>query len=114
MAAYWEIATHSAYDMFSKYKYLFVNLFFSHLGFWSGNFILIVPFPGHCLLVPFLKIFVLCMHFITIKHIPIFFMSLFHYQIPFLLGKYILSKFIPLQTNNIVKLAVKIHISLAR
>ena len=25
---------------------------FSHFGFWSGNFFLIAPFPGHCLLVP--------------------------------------------------------------
>ena len=31
----------------------FVSLVFSHLGFWSGNFFLIVPFPNHCLLVPF-------------------------------------------------------------
>ena len=31
MAAYWEIATHSANDMFSKYKYQIVNLvFFPH------------------------------------------------------------------------------------
>ena len=28
MAAYWEIAAYSTYDMFSKYKYLIVNLFF--------------------------------------------------------------------------------------
>ena len=26
---------------------------FSRLGFWSGNFFLIVHFPDHCLLVPF-------------------------------------------------------------
>ena len=52
VAAYWEIAAHSAYDMFSKYKYQVVNLVFSHLGFWSGNFFLIAPFPDHCLLVP--------------------------------------------------------------
>ena len=26
MAAYWEIAAHSAYDMFSEYKYLIVSL----------------------------------------------------------------------------------------
>ena len=40
MAAYLETAAHSAYDMFSKYKYLgvIVNLVFSHPGFWSGNF----------------------------------------------------------------------------
>ena len=25
MTAYWEIAAHSAYDMFSKYKYLIAN-----------------------------------------------------------------------------------------
>ena len=29
--------------------------FFSHLGFWSGNFFLIAPFPDLCLLVPFCK-----------------------------------------------------------
>ena len=34
-------AAYSAYDMFSWYKYLIVNLFFSHLGFWSGNLFLI-------------------------------------------------------------------------
>ena len=28
MAAYWEIAAHSAYDVFDKYKYLIVNLIF--------------------------------------------------------------------------------------
>ena len=32
-------------------KYLIVS-FFSHLGFWSGNLFLIVPFPDLCLLVP--------------------------------------------------------------
>ena len=32
-----KIAAHSAYDMFSWYKYLIVNLVFSHLGFWSGE-----------------------------------------------------------------------------
>ena len=35
------------------YKYLIVYLFFSHLGFWSGNLFLIAPFPDLCLLVPF-------------------------------------------------------------
>ena len=34
--------------MFSRY--LIVNLVFSHLGFWGGNFFLIAPFPDHCLL----------------------------------------------------------------
>ena len=53
MAAYWQIAAHSAYDMFSKYKYLIVNLVFSPPRFWSGNFFLTVPFPDHYLLVPF-------------------------------------------------------------
>ena len=37
----------------SWYKYLIVSLFFSHLGFWSGNLFLIAPFPDLCLLVPF-------------------------------------------------------------
>ena len=53
VAAYLEIAAHSACDMFIKYKYLFVNLGFSNLGFWRGNFFLIAPFPEYCLLVPF-------------------------------------------------------------
>ena len=48
-----KIAAHSAYEMFSWYKYLIVSLFFSHLGFWSGNLFLIAPFPDLCLLVPF-------------------------------------------------------------
>ena len=39
--------------MFSWYKYLIVGLFFSRLGFWSGNLFLIAPFPDLCLLVPF-------------------------------------------------------------
>ena len=39
--------------MFSWYKYLIVNLVFSHLGFWSGNLFLISPFPDLCLLVSF-------------------------------------------------------------
>ena len=49
----WKIAAHSAYDMFYGIKYLIVNLFFSHLGFWSGNLFLIASFPDLCLLVPF-------------------------------------------------------------
>ena len=39
--------------MFLWYKYLIVNLDFSHLGFWSGNLFLIAPFPDLCLLVLF-------------------------------------------------------------
>ena len=42
-----DIAAHSAYDKFSKYKYLSVNLVFSLLGFWGGNFFLVAPFPDH-------------------------------------------------------------------
>ena len=56
MATYWEKAAHSAYDMFSWYKYLIVNLVFTHLGFWSGNLFLIAPFPDRCLLVPSYKV----------------------------------------------------------
>ena len=48
-----KIAAHSAYDMFSWYKYLIVSLVFSHLGFWSGNLFLIAPFPDLYLLVLF-------------------------------------------------------------
>ena len=55
MATYWdwENSCDSAYDMLSWYKYLIVNLVFSHLGFWIGNLFLIAPFPDVCLLVPF-------------------------------------------------------------
>ena len=54
MAAFHEIAAHSAYDMFSKHKNLIiVNLIFPHIVFWSRNFFLIAPFPDRCLLVPF-------------------------------------------------------------
>ena len=37
MAAYWEIAVHSAYDMFSKYKYLIVYLFIPTSVFGVGT-----------------------------------------------------------------------------
>ena len=50
-----KIAAHSACDMFHGIKYLIVSLFFSQLGFWSGNLFLIAPFPDLCLLVPFSK-----------------------------------------------------------
>ena len=36
VVAYWEIAAHSAYDMFSKYKYLIVNLAFPTSDFGVG------------------------------------------------------------------------------
>ena len=45
-----KMATHSAVNMFSQYKYPIVNLVFSHLGFWNRNFFLTAPFPVHCLL----------------------------------------------------------------
>ena len=35
-----KIAAHSAYDMFSWYKYLIVNLVFPTSAFWSGNLFL--------------------------------------------------------------------------
>ena len=52
------IAAHSAYEMFSwyKYMYLIVSFFFRlgfRLGFLSGNLFLIAPFPDRCLHVPF-------------------------------------------------------------
>ena len=54
MAAYWGIAAHSAYYMFSWYKNLSVILvFFPPLNLWSGNCFLTAPFPDHCLFVPF-------------------------------------------------------------
>ena len=48
-----KIAAHSAYEMFSWYRYLIVSLFFPTSGFWSGKLLLIAPFPDLCLLVPF-------------------------------------------------------------
>ena len=36
MAAYWDIAAHSAYDMFFQYKYLLVNLVFHTSVFGVG------------------------------------------------------------------------------
>ena len=53
MATYWENSCSFGLRYVSWYKYLIVNLFFSHLGFWSGNLFLIAPFPDLCLLVPF-------------------------------------------------------------
>ena len=52
-----KIAAHSAYDMFSWYKCLIVNLVLSHLGFWSGNLFRIALFPDLCLLVPLFKLY---------------------------------------------------------
>ena len=51
-----KMAANSAYYMFSEYKYLIVNLVnlvFTHLEFWSGNFFLIAKFPHCCLLLLF-------------------------------------------------------------
>ena len=53
MATYWENSCSFGLRNVSWYKYLIVSLFFSHLGFWSGNLSLIAPFPDLCLLVPF-------------------------------------------------------------
>ena len=47
-----KIAAHSAYEIFSWYKYLIVSLVFSHPGFLSWNLFLIAPFPDLCLFVP--------------------------------------------------------------
>ena len=43
VVAYWKIAAHSAYDMFSKCEYLIVNLVFPTSVFRVGIF-LIAPF----------------------------------------------------------------------
>ena len=53
MATYWENSCSFGLHYVSWYKYLIVSLVFCHLGFWSGNLFLIVPFPDLCLLVPF-------------------------------------------------------------
>ena len=52
MATYWENSCSFGLRNVSWYKYLIVSLVFSHLGFWSGNLLLIAPFPDLCLLVP--------------------------------------------------------------
>ena len=53
MGTYWENSCSLGLRYVSWYKYLIVNLVFSHLGFWSENLFLIAPFPDLCLLVPF-------------------------------------------------------------
>ena len=52
MATYWDNSCSFGLRYVSWYKYLIVSLFFSHLGFWSGNLFLIAPFTDLCLLVP--------------------------------------------------------------
>ena len=52
MATYWENSCSFGLQYVSWYKNLIVSLVFSHLGFWSWNLFLIVPFPDLCLLVP--------------------------------------------------------------
>ena len=49
MTAYWEIVALSAYDMFSKYKYLNVNLVLFTPRFGVRIYFL-VPFTDHCLI----------------------------------------------------------------
>ena len=46
MAAYCEVGAHTAYDMFSKFKYTIVNLVFPTSFSGVG-----IPFPGYYLLV---------------------------------------------------------------
>ena len=54
-----KIAAHSAYYMFSWYKYLIVNLVFPSSFFGVGIFFLIAPFPNLCLLVPLYFLFLI-------------------------------------------------------
>ena len=62
VAAQWKIAAHSAYDMFSMYKYLIVNLVFPP-RFLECEFFLIAPFPDCCLLVPIYPFCIFCFQF---------------------------------------------------
>ena len=84
MAAYWEIAAHSAYDMFSKYTMwdciLNCQFSFSQHGFWSGNFFVIAPFPDHCLLLLFYSV-VLKQHGAYMKKIIYMCITDFQYKI---------------------------------
>ena len=57
MATYWENSCSFGLRYVSWYKYLIVSLVFSHLSFWSRNLLLIAPFPGLCLLVPYFSFF---------------------------------------------------------
>ena len=51
---YREITDHIAYHVFSLYLYpIIINLLLAYLGVWIGTFVLITPFPDHCLLLPF-------------------------------------------------------------
>ena len=56
MAIFWENSCSFGLRYVSWYKYLIVSLVFSHLGFWSGNLVLIAPFPELCLLVNFCNV----------------------------------------------------------
>ena len=60
MATYWENSCSFGLRYVSWYTYLIVSLVFSHLGFWSGNLVLIAPVPDLCLLVPFSVLSLLC------------------------------------------------------
>ena len=54
MATYWENSCSFGLRYVSWYKYLIVSCcFFPTSVFWSGNLLLIAPFPDLCLLVPF-------------------------------------------------------------
>ena len=55
MAAYWGIAAHSAYDMFSWYTYLSVisKLVFPTPRFMEWDYLSDCAIPDHCLIVPF-------------------------------------------------------------
>ena len=94
-----KIAAYSAYDMVSWYKYLIVNLVFSHLCFWRGNLFLVPPFPNRCLFVPFYVA-----HCATLTHLTIvYFISPWyvvnkaspagHLYLKFLLKPYLTNEF---------------------
>ena len=74
----WGIASHSAYNMFSWYKYLSVILVFSpSLCLWGGNLFLIAPFPYRCLFVLFyfiktLKNFIPCFSYVIYYFVNLF------------------------------------------
>ena len=40
--------------------------FFFHLGFWSGNFFPIAPFPDHCLLLLFNSYYERAVHYTSV------------------------------------------------
>ena len=82
MATYWENSCSFGLRYVSWYKFLIVSLVFSHLGFWSGNLLLIAPFPDLCLLVPFYNICSTSMTDIIVNNMQNFYATSGCFKVP--------------------------------